>query len=66
MNPWDPVHWVVIDNNGWSLVRGTRDGMGGISPVLWAETFEDLMRRAITGGYLRPPVAIKMGELTSG
>jgi len=50
----------VITPSGWELIE--KDEWNNVHTLQWAPDFESLMRQAITGGYLRAPVAIKLGE----
>lgn len=51
----------VFDFDGWKIIQ--KDEWGGVSTLLVAPDFETLIRNAVSAGYLRPPIAIKLGEM---
>jgi hypothetical protein len=52
---------VVFNLSGWQLLEA--DDFGDVSALLFRSTFEDLLRDAVVLGYIRSPVAIKLGEV---
>lgn len=52
---------VIFGFNGWELIE--RDEFGNVNMLCSAPTFEDLIRMAVSCGYIQPPIAIKVGEV---
>lgn len=57
----DKILVAVFDLDGWKIIQ--KDEWGGVLTLLVAPDFETLIRNAVSAGYIRPPVAIKLGEM---
>lgn len=52
-----------FDFDGWKLLQ--KDEFDQITTLFRAPDFEQLMRGAVSWGYLRQPIAIKIGEIAN-
>jgi hypothetical protein len=51
----------VFGFSGWELIE--KDEFDNVRTLLSAATFDELLQRAVSGGYLRPPIAVRLGEM---